>query len=134
LQGRQVDNICALQLEVASKGHRDIVVEDAAPPRPPNATPFPRIDFKDFRIIGIRTLNNDASRFYIPIGRRANNRGVYLNIHRLRAGSTARFQIVGELEGGRRWFEPEQCEIFPGAIPNIDFLTSGTISRPWLTE
>jgi hypothetical protein len=132
--GHNVDNLCALAVEVVCKGQKDVVVPDAAPPRGPNATPLPRIDFDDFRIIGIRTLNNDASRFYIALGRRANNRGIHLNIHRLRAGATARFQVVGELEGGRRQFDADQCRVFPGAIPDVDFVTSGKIARPWLTQ
>jgi hypothetical protein len=133
VQGRQVQNICALQLEIECKGKRDVVVDDARLPRPPNATPLPRVEFRDFRMIGVRTLNNDASRFYIPLSR-PSERTLYINIHRLRAGATARFQIVGELEHGRRQFDADQCQLFPGAIPDIDLVTSGRIHRPWLTR
>lgn len=134
LGGRSVRNICALTLEVGCKGQKDIVVEDAAPPRAPSATPLPRLDFHDFRIIGIQTLNNDTSLFYIPLSRHSSDRGIYINVHRLRAGACAQFQIVGELENGRRRFAPEQCDIFPGAIPDTQFATSGTIAPSWLTS
>jgi hypothetical protein len=129
LGGRKVQNICVLVLEVACRGQKDIVVTDAAPPRSATATPLPRIDFREFRIIGIRTTNNDLSRFYVPISRHSNGRGLYVNIHRLSAGTTARFQVVGELENSRKRFEAEQCEIFPGAIPDIKFATAGSIAR-----
>ena len=134
VKGKKVQALCALSLEIACKGRKDVVVPDAGRGRAPGATPLPRVDFNGFRIVGIRTLNNDASRFYIPLGRHSGGRGVYLNIHRLRAGAVARFQIIGELETGRAQFDPEQCHVFPGAIPDVDLLTRGTVARPWLKE
>ena len=128
----KVRNICVLLLEVHCKGEKDIDVADAEPPRGPNSTPLPRLDFRDFRIVGIRTLNNDRSRFYVPISRHSGDQGLYVNIHHLGAGATAQFQIVGELENDRTEFAADQCMVFRGAIPNTNFDTSGTIARPWL--
>jgi len=77
VNGAQVENLCSLALTVECSGSRDIVVPDAAPPRGENATPPPRLDFDGFEIIGVRTLNNDNSRCYIPLGIRTNRRGLY---------------------------------------------------------
>lgn len=132
--GRAVDNVCALELVVKCKGFRDIVVPDARPPRAADATPLPRLDFTDFDIMGIQTLNNDASKFYVPLVRAAKNKSLYVNIHRLKAGTEARFQIVGRLLEERRTFTDDQCQIFPGAIQDTDVDISGCVQAQTLRE
>jgi hypothetical protein len=98
-----------------------------------NSTTYipPHIEFTDLFIHGFKTLNNDDSKFYIPLGHSGPK--VHINIHNLRAGATARFQILGTLRNGRTEFSADQARFFPGRIQNVDVTTHGMIARPWKT-
>jgi hypothetical protein len=129
-----VTNLVSLSFVLTHTGSTDVVVADAAPPRPANATLQPFFDFADFEVFSVKTVNNDESRFYVALSKALGSTRVYVNIHRIRAGTTARFQMLGTLRNGRRHIEAEQVAFFPGALPNVDVLTQGIISRPWLTK
>jgi hypothetical protein len=132
--GAPVHNLLIMTLTLENQGTADILVPDAAPPRPPTATLQPFLHFEGIRVSAVRTTNNDVSRFNIPIGRAVANHRLYLNIHRIRAHTTARFQIIGTFEGTPTPLSNELVRFFPGAIPNIDIATGGALQGPWLTN
>src|SRR5436190_24084744 len=51
--GNQVVNLVALSFVLTNLGSTDVVVSDAAPPRPANATLQPFFDFIDFEAFNI---------------------------------------------------------------------------------
>jgi hypothetical protein len=119
-------------LEVSHRGHADIVVPDAGNPQSPNRPLQPSFDFDNLSVFEIRTVNNDQSRFYIALCKANYSHRIFVNIHRIRAGTTARFQIVATFTANPATINPSQVHFFPGTIPNIDIVTQGAISRPWL--
>ena len=132
--GKPVDNLFVLALTVSSKGTADIVVQDAMSPPSQRITRQPSFDFADASLYSVRNLNNDESRFYIALAVANANQRLYVNIQRLRAGSTARFQIVGTWMKNPGPLKSERVQFFPGTIANINVRTQGCIHRPWLTE
>ncbi len=131
--GAPVTNIVIFALTVENRGTADIIVPDAAPPRGPNATLQPFLHSDDLRVIAVRTLNNDLSRCYVTLSRASANHRLYINIHRIRTRTVARFQVVATFLDQPTPLQREVVKFFPGAIPNINVSTSGLIDRQWLT-
>src|ERR1017187_50184 len=88
--GQSVDNLFVLALTVTNKGAADVVVQAAALAPSQRITRQPSFDFEDASLYSVRTLNNDESRFYIALAVANSNTRLYINIQRIRAGSTAR--------------------------------------------
>ena len=128
LRGRAVDNLGVFTLEISLRGRSDISKDDIPDDKKPSLT------FPSFRAFDVRTLNNDESRFEIPLGIAAGGNLIIININHLRSNSKAIFQIIGTFEGDAPQLNTYQTEFFPGVIHNVDVETSGNIQRPWKTE
>lgn len=125
VDGNSLHNLCVLNLDIHLKGSADIQ-EGQVPDDNKPSLYFPR-----FTVHDVRTVDYDESRFRIPLGLAGNGSLVLLNIERLRAGTKARFQIIGS------FWEPDAAdygvgaEFYPGTVHNVDVKTSGDIKRPW---
>lgn len=128
LRGHAVQNLGIFTLEISLRGHYDISKEHIPEDRKPSLT------FPAFRTFDVRTLNNDESRFEIPLGIVAPGNRVIININHLRSNSKAIFQIIGTFEGEVPDLQSYEVEFFPGVIHNVNTETNGLIQRPWKKE
>src|SRR5437588_1305156 len=62
LRGRAVDNLAVFTLEISLRGRSDVSKDDIPDDKKPT------LRFPQFRAFDVRTLNNDESRFDIPLG------------------------------------------------------------------
>ncbi|WP_062196777.1 hypothetical protein [Caldimonas taiwanensis] len=123
--GQPLQNIVVFNLEVSLKGRADLTAAAF------DERTKPSIDFPGCKIFGVRTLNNDETRFNIPLGLANDGARVIVNLNRLRAGTTARFQIVGTFVARPEDLSGYSASFFPGASTNVDVETKGAIARPW---
>lgn len=122
--GKQTyDNLAVINLSIELKGNHDLVEQ--------SIRENPHIDFENLQILSLKTLNNDESRFYIPLAVSKDSRRIYINMKDLRAGTKAVFSLVATIHDRESGLMP--AEFFPGRIANTDVRTSGLIKRPWKT-
>lgn len=124
--GQALTNIIVFNLEISLRGKADLSAASF------DEKAKPCIDLPGCKIFGVRTLNNDETRFNIPLGLANQGSRIIVNLNRLRAGTTARFQIVGTLPIVPEALWAYSAQFFPGASFNVDVETKGAIQRPWL--
>jgi hypothetical protein len=132
--GQAVTDVVVLSLTVKNNGSNDIVIPASTGPRNPNSILAPSFDFEELKLLAVKTLNNDQSKFYIGLAIANADTRLYVNISRLREGTAAHFQILATGLGQRRDVEARDVKFFPGSTPNVDVVTQGIIHRPWLTQ
>jgi hypothetical protein len=128
LRGQPVQNLCVFSLEMNLRGRLDISKDEVPDDHKPS------IYFPDFRAFDVRTINNDESRFNIPLGIAAGGHMIIGNIDRIRANTRAIFQIIGSFDNEVPDLAQYYVDFYPGAIKNIDVETSGNIRKPWKKE
>lgn len=125
LRGSPINNLAVFNIELRLKGRADIS-GDQIPD-----TQKPTLYFPGFSAIDVRTIDYDESRFDVPLGLAGSGALVIFNIRRIRAGTLARFQLIGTFRDST--IDPRELlsEFYPGAIRNVDSATTGQIKRPW---
>jgi hypothetical protein len=112
-------------LTIKNKGNRDLNEDQN------ESDSNPRIDLKNGKAIGVRTVNMDNSQFYIPIARGNGNRSIHINFGRLRSGGVASFMIMCIPESDDKEIE---FSLFPAFVPNFNVERTGLIEGPTLTR
>lgn len=128
LRGQAVKNLGVFTLELSLRGRSDISKDHIPPDRKPS------LSFPNFRAFDVRTLNNDESRFDVPLGIAGNGSLIIININHLRSNTKAIFQVIGTFDGDAPSPQSYQVSFFPGVIHNVDVETNGNIQRPWKKE
>ena len=85
------------------------------------------LDFKGLTIKNIKTVNNNNSRFNIPIGRASKDARLVLNINWMRRSTTAEFLVVGILDRG---VKPKdvKADLYIGLLRDVEIVPAGMIS------
>jgi len=125
-KGQELNNLCVFNLEIKLNGHSDIS-KDQVP-----EDNKPMMFFPSFTTYDVRTIEWDETRFEIPLGIAANGSMVIININRIRANTTARFQIIGSFWPNAPTPADYLVSFYPGAMHNVDVSAIGNIKRPWL--
>ena len=125
---RPINNLAAFILEVSNKGKADIVVPSNISQQPDNSIPQPNIRFEGVRILAVKTLNNNPSKFNIPLAPHLEGTQMYVNVLRIKSGATAKFQILGTFTDNSSSLESEKVTLYSGAIPNVNIKTDGILS------
>jgi hypothetical protein len=129
---RQIYNLALLNLELSYQGYRDINLPAHDPTKHDRSILMPFIQFTDFQVLALTTLNNDQSRFYVPFGKGFADTRLYINVQRIKGGSTIKVQLLGTLFKQRTAFSEEQAQLFPGTIPDVDVSSSGLFAKEHL--
>ncbi len=129
---RQIYNLCLLHVELRLDGFRDIILARHDSNNPDRTLINPFIQFTDFQILALHTLNNDESAFYIPLARSRSDTRLHINFQRMKAGTIVRFQILGTLFRQRTEFTEDQAALFPGTLPDVDVSSFGLIQADHL--
>ncbi|MBP5545517.1 MAG: hypothetical protein ILM98_15705 [Kiritimatiellae bacterium] len=88
----------------------------------------PCIKIKGFNIVGFNTLNNDRTRFDIPLGLREKDNTIILNINWIQRNSMADFIVVGHIPHGYHENDVE-ATLFPGLCRDVTVSHSGSLIR-----
>jgi hypothetical protein len=125
--GTEIGNLVCLGMSLRLDGYHDYDDPSARTPPEPGAPSRPRIDFKNFRVLSIGTVNNDPNLFEVPIARTRSGTAIFLNIVRLRANVTAQFTIVGTKQDDSL---PVSAELTPGYVKQVDVRGAGLLQAP----
>jgi hypothetical protein len=125
--GSQLDNLVCLGMSLRLDGYRDYEDPSARTPPQPGEPTRPHIDFKNFQVLSIGTLNNDPNLFEIPMAKAHNDTRVYVNLVRLRANVDALFTLVGTKEESGH---PISAELSPGYVKEVDIRPGGLLTVP----
>ena len=125
VDGNDIHNLCVFNLDMTLSGSADL-----APSQVPSDNK-PSLYMPGFAVYDVRTIDYDESRFRIPLGIAGNGSLILINLERMRAGTTARFQILGSFRDSDDDASRFAAEFYPGAVHNVDMKTSGMIKRPW---
>ena len=87
----------------------------------------PRLRIKGFLIHDIKTLNNDFSKFYIPITK-SDPSTIILNINWIRSNTVAEFLISGTLSKNMS-ISDVSAKLFPGLLYDVDVKVFGNIDK-----
>ena len=128
IRGNKVSNLAVFNLEISLHGKADLIESQVLEDQKPT------LFIPGFRAFDVQTLNNDETRFEIPLGIAAGGSMIICNIKRIRAGTTAVFQLIGAFDDPATDINTVLAEFYPGALINVDTNTSGSIKRPWKKE
>lgn len=87
----------------------------------------PSIRLRGFNIVGFNTLNNDRTRFDIPLGQRDGNT-IVVNINWIKRKSSADFIVVGHTLNGIPENDVEAI-LFPGLSRNVAVSYGGLLIK-----
>ena len=122
--GAPIDNFVCLALALRLDGYHDLDDPSAKQPPGPGAPSRPRIDFSNFRVLSIGTVDNDPNSFEIPIAKASGDKSIFLNVVRLRANFDARFLVMGTKLNEQA---PIGARLVPGFMKQIDIKGAGML-------
>lgn len=121
ISGKPIKNLVVLKLSIESGRVMGVNETNIA------SSFKPSLRIKRFRIVGIRTLNNNRTMFDIPIGKRDDSTMI-LNINWIRHNVKAEFLVAGTLEANQK-VESLVAEFFPGMLHGVDIRAAGFVSK-----
>lgn len=122
--GTPISNFVCFEIRCHNEGYRDYENQVANQPKRPDEPYRPRIDFDNFRILAIRTDNNDPNLFQIPISRINDDQSIIFNVIRITAGSEAIFSVLGTKTNSR---SPTSARLQPGYLRQMDVRPGGIL-------
>ena len=120
---KNLTNLCVLKLTIKSGMFRGITKNNLYGDKKPV------LRIRGCKILDVKTVENNLTRFYIAISRKPNaNDMLILNIEWLRHNTKAEFLLSVTLEDGvdLRRIKPE---FYPGLLHDVDVSVGGLISK-----
>jgi len=121
-----ISNVICFGLTLRLEGYHDHDDPSVRMPPPPGAPSpkRPRIDFSNFRILSVGTVDYDPNLFDIPLAKANNDTSLFLNVVRLRAGTEAKFTIIGTKLQEQL---PASARLVSGYLKQIDIRGAGLL-------
>ena len=88
----------------------------------------PSLRFEGVEILDVQTLNNDGSRFHIPIGISNDKSTLIFNVNWIRKRTHAEFLVFCKPKDGMPKMNV-RARLYPGLLHEVNVLTSGIIDK-----